>query len=199
MRTRNLIKILIVIIVLSVGLAGFLFTRKSETQILISAKTPEKIPDATGEIAGYKNWTKVNKDPERVTPALSAQCARATQAQIDQDAKNPHNDKYITVYVNDLGKSEMMTKKTPKFPVGTVIVKEKLTTPESTAPELLTVMIKRAKGYNPEVGDWEFLTFNGAATETTARGKLENCQTCHLAEKRTDYVSRRYLSYEKLK
>ena len=89
----------------------------------------------------------------------------------------------------------MLTKKNPKFPVGTVIVKEKLTTAESKDVELLTVMIKREKGYNSEVGDWEFLTFNGAGTETTARGKLENCQTCHLVEKSTDYVSRRYIRY----
>ena len=116
---------------------------------------------------------------------------------MDEEAKNPHNDKFINVYVNDLGKDEMLKKKNPNFPVGTVIVKEKLPTAESTDAELLTVMIKREKDYNSKVGDWEFLTFNGAGTETTARGKLQNCQTCHLVEKSTDYVSRRgYLPVE---
>lgn len=56
--------------------------------------------------------------------------------------------------------------------------------------ELLTVMIKRKKGYNRKVGDWEFLTCNGTGTETTSRGKLENCQSCHIENKSSDYVSR---------
>lgn len=194
---RNIVKVIVVAIVLGIGLTAFFFTRKSETQTLNPLKTPENVLDATREIAGYKDWTKVNQTPERIESRLSALCARPTQSQIERDAKNPHNDKFITVYVNAIGKDAMMTKKLPKFPVGTVIVKEKLTTAESTEPELLTVMIKREKNYNPMVGDWEFLTFNGAGTETTARGKLENCQSCHLAEKSTDYVSRKgYLPVE---
>jgi hypothetical protein len=196
MKKSFLIKIFAAAIVLLIGSAGFFFSRKSEMQTINLSKTPEKILDATGEIAGYKNWTKVNKTPELVESRLAMMCAIPTQAQVDADAKNPHNDKFITVYINDAGKDEMMTKRYPNFPVGTVIVKEKLTTAESKSPELLTVMIKREKNYNPNVGDWEFLTFNGAATETTARGKLENCQTCHLVEKKTDYVSRKYLPYE---
>ena len=197
MKNSFLIKICVVTIALLIGLTSFFFSYKSEMQTTINLRnTPEKILDATGEIAGYKNWTKVNKKPEIVVSKLALLCARPTQVQTDADAKNPHNDKFITVYVNDIGKDEMMTKKYPNFPVGTVIVKEKLTTAESKEPELLTVMIKREKDYNPNVGDWEFLTFNGTGTETTARGKLENCQTCHLVEKSTDYVSRRYLPYE---
>ena len=196
MKKSFLIKTCAAAIVLLIGLIGFSFSYKSEMQTVNLSSTPQKVLDATGEIAGYKNWTKVNKEPEIVPSAISMQCVRPTQAQLDADAKNPHNDKFINVYVNDTGKDEMMTKKAPGFPVGTVIVKEKLTTAESKEPELLTVMIKREKDYNPKVGDWEFLTFNGAGTETTARGKLENCQTCHLVEKRTDYVSRRYLPYE---
>jgi Cytochrome P460 len=196
MKKLLLIKICAAAVISSIGLLGFACSYKAEMQAINSSKTPEAIIDATGEIAGYKNWTQVNKKPAIVTSEVAMMCARPTQAQLDLDATNPHNDKFITVYINNIGKDEMMTKKSPQFPVGTVIVKEKLTTAESKAAEILTVMIKRKKDYNPKVGDWEFLTFNGAGTETTARGKLENCQTCHLAEKSTDYVSRRYLPYE---
>jgi len=196
MKKLFLIKICAAGMILLIGLIGFSCSYKAEMQPANLSKTPERILDATGEIAGYKRWTKVNKEPQIVASEVAIMCARPTEAQLDMDAKNPHNDKFITVYVNDIGKDEMVTKKYPKFPIGTVIVKEKLTTAESKEPELLTVMIKRGKDYNPKVGDWEFLTFNGAGTETTARGKLENCQTCHLVEKPTDYVSRRYLTYE---
>lgn len=184
-------------IVSLIGVIGFSCSYNAEMQSVNANKTPAKILDATGEIVGYKSWTKVNEKPEIVESKLAILCTRPTQAQIDSDAKNLHNDKFINVYINDIGKNEMMTKKNPVFPVGTVIVKEKLTTSESKEAELLTVMIKREKNYNPNIGDWEFLTFNGAGTETTARGKLENCQACHLVEKSTDYVSRRgYLPVE---
>lgn len=196
MKKSVLIKIGAAVIVLLIGLIGFSFSYKSETQAVNPSKTPG-ILDATGEIANFKSWTRVNKNPAVIPSEISALCKRPTQAEMDADAKNPHNDKFINVYVNDIGKDEMLTKKSPKFPVGTVIVKEKLPNAGSEDAELLTVMIKREKNYNPKVGDWEFLTFNGAGTETTARGKLESCQTCHLVEKSTDYVSRKgYLAYE---
>ena len=63
--------------------------------------------------------------------------------------ENPHADKFITVYVNDLGKQAMMEMRNPDFPKGSVIVKEKLTNQSSAGPELLTVMIKRETGFNP--------------------------------------------------
>ena len=77
-----------------------------------------------------------------------------------------------------------------------MIVKEKLGSADSQSPELLTAMIKREKGYNPESGDWEYLVLNGTASSLTKRGKLINCSGCHLAYKTTDYVTRTYLSDE---
>ncbi len=158
-----------------------------------SGANTAKIISGSKEISGYQNWTKVNDKPQIMLSKVSALCA----APIPKPSEdNPHNDKYINVFVNDLGKNEMLMKMKPQFPVGTIIVKEKLTTIESKTPELLTVMIKRKKGFNPKIGDWEFLTFNGAGTKITARGKLENCQKCHLEMKDTDYISRTYLPSE---
>lgn len=190
------IKSFAAVIVLLIGLLSFSPIDKSEMGQIKPSNTPPQIVDATGEITGYKNWTKVNEKPEPVFSRIAIMCARPTQAQREEESKNPHNDKFINVYVNDTGKDEMMHKKSPKFSVGTVIVKEKLSKAESDNPELLTVMIKREKNYNAEAGDWEFLTFNGDGTQTTARGKLESCQACHIAEEPTDYISRRYLPYK---
>jgi hypothetical protein len=110
--------------------------------------------------------------------------------------KNPHTDKFITVYVNDLGRKAMLEMKNPTFPQGSVIVKEKLTNQSISEPELLTVMIKREKGFNPETGDWEYMVTDGAGTTVQARGKLANCQACHLSRPNTDYIFRTYLPYE---
>lgn len=196
MRKINLIKVAIAAIVLTAGVVGFLFTRKSEMQTVNPVKTPEKVLEGKSEVVGYKNWAKVNDKPQIMVSRVSIMCARPTKKQEEMESANPHNDKYINVYVNSIGKDEMMTKKQPVFPEGTVIVKEKLSTSDSPNPELLTVMIKREKGFNPENGDWEYMTLNGDATEVTARGKLESCQACHAVDKSTDYVSRRYLPNE---
>lgn len=199
MKNPSLIKIAVIAIGLAIGFLGFAFTPKTEMQTLNAANTPKKVLSGLDEVAGYKNWTKINDKPQFMASRVAAMCASPTQKQIDDEAKNPHIEKFINVYINSPGKDEMLTKKSPKFPVGTVIVKEKLSSPDSTAPELLTVIIKREKGFNAEVGDWEFLTLNGDATEVTAKGKLESCQTCHINYDKNDYISRIYLSDEQQK
>jgi hypothetical protein len=146
-------------------------------------------------ISGYKKWTRVN--PEPVT--MAAQASQACAAVAMPDPNNPHSRKFITVYVNDIGRHAMMEEETPHFPQGSIVVKEKLSTPMSTTPELLTVMIKRASGYNPESGDWEYLVTDGTGKSIQKRGKLENCQGCHLRDKSTDYISRSYLPPEILR
>jgi Cytochrome P460 len=193
----TLIKIAVIAFILVIGLIGISYFPKSEMQ---TVNSPAQIHvDGLSEIKDYKTWTKVTGKPYLVVSKLAIQCSSPTLAQEESEAKNPHNDKFINVYVNSLGKTEMMTKKRPQFPKGTVIVKEKLTTAESTSPELLTVMLKREKGFNKGNGDWEYMTVNGEATEVAAKGKLENCMACHAVEKSTDYVSRRYLSYDFMK
>ena len=144
-------------------------------------------------IAGYRQWTRVNPKPAMIAAQVAQLCAPASAP----NPNGPHGpDKYITVYVNDIGRHAMMEEKEPHFPQGSVIVKEKLTTARSATPELLTVMIKRERGYNPESGDWEYMIVAGDGLTVQERGKLENCQSCHLMDKNTDYVSRAYLPVE---
>ena len=153
-------------------------------------------------IAGYQKWTRVNPQPKLVSSRIAIQCAMPSVAQQEMEENNPHRSKLVVVYVNDIGRAAMMEQKLPNFPQGSIIVKEKLATKESTAPELLTVMRKRESGYDSSRGDWEYMVFDGAAKVVQASGKLEKCQACHLLEKSTDYVSRSYLPanvQEKLK
>jgi hypothetical protein len=192
MKKMNLIKTAVVV-VLTIGLGGFLLTRKTETQTVEPAKTPPgKTVEGKSAVAGYQNWTKVNDQPYLMWSNVAMLCKAPTKNDYEFE-KSVHANKYVNVYVNPVGRAEMLTKKNPKFPAGTVIVKEKLSSKESTEPELLTVMIKREKGFNPEVGDWEFMTLDGAAAEVTSKGKLESCRSCHLNHAANDYVTRRYL------
>ncbi len=152
-------------------------------------------PPPTVEFLEYKRWTRVNKQPHRVLSRIITLCASPTQAQTDREKDNPHNDKFVVVYVNEAGRKAMLEQPDPRFPVGTVIVKEKHATEKSTSPELLTVMIKRDKGFNPEGGDWEYLVSDGTANEVKDRGKLATCMACHEERKAKDYVFRPYVRF----
>jgi Cytochrome P460 len=174
---------------LSSGLALYLSQPASSLPVI------EKPADGDF-IAGYKNWTRVNSEPQIVPSRLAIQCAMPTAAQLSLEEQNPHRDKFVVVYVNSIGRAAMMEQKWPRFPQGSIIVKEKLSTKESATPELLTVMKKRESGYDPNKGDWEYFVFDGTGREMKASGKLEKCQGCHLEDERTDFVSRRYIPYD---
>jgi Cytochrome P460 len=145
------------------------------------------------EIAGYRDWFKVNQTPEVMQSRTAVLCAAPSGGMSTYGPANPHHEKYITVYVNELGRKAMMEEAKPSFPEGSVIVKEKLPDKSSQTPELLTVMIKRGKGFNSDSGDWEYMVTDGSGTKVAAQGKLENCQGCHQANRGKDYVFRTYL------
>lgn len=185
---------------LVVGLAFSRSAPRAETAALTADKLPQQQPAQISEIRGYREWAKVNPQPVPiVSKVVAIMCARPTAVDREHDVSSPHADKLITVYVNELGRQAMMNELKPTFAVGSVIVKEKLAREkkgERDEPELLTVMIKRERGFNPAVGDWEFMATNGAGTKVDARGKLESCQACHAMMKETDFVSRSYLPDE---
>ena len=144
-------------------------------------------------ITNYKHWTRVNPVAAVFDANVAAMCAAANLGAVKND---PHRDKFLTVFVNEIGRKSMMEDKAPHFPQGSVIVKEKLPAKDSPSPELLTVMMKREAGFNPENGDWEYLVFDGAAKQVQTRGRLDNCQACHTMVAHTDFVYRSYLPAE---
>ena len=149
-----------------------------------SRGTTEKPLLTRTDVTQYQQWTRVNPKPVIFHAADAGQCQV-----YPQQSPSLHRDKYITVYVNEVGKRAMLTQEKPSFPCGSVIVKEKTATLTS-APELLTIMIKREKGFNPGNGDWEYAVLDGKASQVQAQGKLANCQTCHQQQKTLDYTFR---------
>jgi hypothetical protein len=146
-----------------------------------------KIP----RLAAIHRWTKVNPKPLKLPSALNTLCAQASI--VSRTVPNPHRNRYFTVYVNRIGKDAMAAAESPQFPVGSLIVKEKLPDQKARKAELLTAMIKREKGYDSEGGDWEYAVLDGAGKKTIERGKLTNCASCHAQQKASDYVFRTYL------
>ncbi len=190
---KSVSRIVISSLFVVVGIAAlttYLLTQPS------SIAVARAFPDTSiKEIAGYRAWTKVNRTPVLMQARVALDCAAPVGRGI-HGPTNPHQEKYITVYVNEVGRPAMMEQANPNFPEGSVIVKEKLPDKSSQTPELLTVMIKRGKGFNNESGDWEYMVTDGSGNKIEAQGKLENCQGCHLANRQRDYVFRSYLPYD---
>lgn len=195
MRKRRTRYAAICLLLLVVGslVAGFAFSSAPEASMTVT-RAEETKPPQVKEIDGYRDWTKVNPQPVPIASVVTAVLCRApTPDDLMHDVElSPHAGRLITVYVNELGRQAMMTERNPKFAVGSVIVKEKLLPDKRDAPELLTVMLKRERGYNPASGDWEYMVVDGTGTKIEARGKLENCQACHISRKDSGFVYRIY-------
>lgn len=84
---------------------------------------------------------------------------------------------------------------TNSFPVGTMIVKEKLRGLEGgPSADLFTGMLKREPGYNSSGGDWEWFVVAGSAglRQVVARGQLTSCLDCHEQHRATGFITSRY-------
>lgn len=156
----------------------------------VRSQSSPNVPESDlTNLSNYRQWTLVNPTPELMEPLSAISCVIIPGRQ----EPSPHLHKYVSVFVNPVAREEMMTRQSPKFPSGSMIVKEKLGSPDSTKPEVLTAMIKRAPGYNPESGDWEYLVLDGAASKIVERGKLTRCSGCHSSYEQSDFVTRTYL------
>ena len=70
------------------------------------------------------------------------------------------------------------------MPLGSVIVEEKLN--DKQAVTFIGGMIKRAAGFDPANGDWEYCYFDDKAG--FSQGKLANCAGCHAKAGESDFV-----------
>jgi hypothetical protein len=104
--------------------------------------------------------------------------------------KGAHEDGtkvFGVVYVNEVARGAMLSGRI-KFPVGSIIVRERLAQADDAQPQLLSVMYKRAPGFNPKAGDWEFLIVDGALTKIEERQKKGSCLSCHVEQRAHDFV-----------
>ena len=99
---------------------------------------------------------------------------------------------FARVYVNENARPAMSKGKT-SFPVGSIIVREKLWRADATEPALVTAMFKRERGFSPETNDWEFFVIDRGLTRIKDRDTVGNCAACHITAKETDWVFKNYL------
>lgn len=101
-----------------------------------------------------------------------------------------HTSIFGVAYVNDIARRSMLSKGPASFPTGSILVREKLLTPTAPSPDVLVVMVKRGKGFNPKANDCEFLTVSGDMKKIEKREKEGKCRACHASEASNDFVFR---------
>ena len=152
---------------------------------LLAAAEPLVI---TKESAGkfYRGFKRLTGEPRFVDPQILTLCGSAAiisnpleVARAKRARTGPHTGTSVHIYANPAA-TGAIAGDAPEFPEGAVIVKEKLG--RDAAVTGVGGMIKRAKGYDPKNGDWEFFFFTPGGDFTT--GKLANCIDCHSGGKR---------------
>jgi hypothetical protein len=109
-----------------------------------------------------------------------------------------HNKGELTfakIFVNDLAATVIREDK-PNFPIGSIIIREKLLNAEAIQPEVLTVMVKRKIGFSPKSGDWEYFVMSGDAAKIKQHETIGSCSKCHAQAAATDFVFRGFLKQQ---
>lgn len=165
------------------------------TVIAVAMVQPANADPRPNEIKDYRDWVCVTPEAVNMAPWVAKLCRVAPE----YGKENPHLKTTFKVFVNEKGKHAMASPE-PIFPVGSVIVKEKFeansksTAPSNPKPNLLTVMVKRDKGYDSPNGDWEYFTAAGNGKVNSKTLSTKHCQSCHQGKKSSDYTFRTYAS-----
>lgn len=123
--------------------------------------------------------------PGVLSGSLSAPSNKGNE---DKKSHEAGDKSFGVVYVNSIARETMSAEPPSEFPRGSIIVREKLAATDNTKPQLLAVMIKRARGFNAAANDWEFLVVDGAMTKIRMRQKKGSCLNCHVSQKARDFV-----------
>ncbi|MGC4046943.1 MAG: cytochrome P460 family protein [Armatimonas sp.] len=160
------------------------------------------------QLAGFRKWHRATEAPYRQVRLISAMCAAPVPIGASKGSKlvftNPHLNYDVHVFVN-AARQDSMKLDGPKFPEGSVVVKEKYEAPNSdkSSPRavLLTVMRKREAGYDSKNGDWEYFTGDPQTLrlKKVAGKALKTCQDCHANYSKQDFITKTYLAQPPLK
>ncbi len=166
------------IMFLTGGIAGTIYDdNKSDAELLEFARNRAQCE-------------RVTADPIDIVPIALIDCREPTPIR-EKNSSNPHRQASIHVYANSIAVAPLWDPY-EKFPVGSILLKEKFDVEKMDTATLYTGMIKREAGYFPYCGDWEFFTLDGAIAQVTSRGKTESCAACHRDFAKSDFVSKQY-------
>jgi hypothetical protein len=161
------------------------------------AAAPPATESAITEIAGgYSSYRKMTAGLVFVNPELAMLCIGASREQVEsaRTTKGPHAHSAVVTYMNEIAARDFRRSPASYAP-GAVIVKQKTLLSyrgdKSRAGATATDngvggMVKRAKGFDPAHGDWEYFYFEDAAKIES--GRISSCIKFHDAARGADYV-----------
>lgn len=152
----------------------------------------------------YINYRLMTHHPVSVDPFVMERCGPTFKSQLDEARvkHGPHANAVINVLMNELAAGTFTNRALP-YPVGSVIVKQKLIQEyydEKLSQTVLAMngvggMIKRAPGYDPANGDWEYFYLENSEAlyflekpKKIESGRLASCVACHAYAHTTDHV-----------
>jgi Cytochrome P460 len=158
-----------------------------------SSGTPAAPSGAASADASAPEGTLDDARIEAAASTYATAFARVNRAPFatQQHAGNP----MVNVYANDVavGTYRAIAPSAPApagfaFRPGSMLVKEMLDA--SGRPEVLTVMYKKAPGYDVTHHDWWYgrLDPSGAPTQPSYAGKVDFCVACHEGAAGSDYA-----------
>lgn len=151
--------------------------------LLAVAEEPIALP---ADLAAYRTWMSPTTQPVAVPARLWNMCAIPTAEHRAEAAKEhgPHAARLVRVYANALAAAELPHQE-HRFPVGSVIAKDKLGAMSDDLPLGVAFMLKGKDARFRDTGGWEFRfypeTGDAAATHRA-------CASCHRHARAGDYV-----------
>jgi hypothetical protein len=143
--------------------------------------------DATGAAAvpDLAHFVALDATPVAITPTQSFLCAGPPPDLQREMAHEP----CIRVFADPVAAAALAAG--GPLPVGSVIAKAKYAGGADRTPTLYTVMIKRAAGYAPAVGDFAFAVVSGDGTRWVPHD-TRSCVNCHEGFAERGYLARDY-------
>ena len=144
----------------------------------------------------YAKLTAMTPKAVLVSPRLVMYCRGISQSEVEAAAKTlgPHAHTSVRIFMSDQA-ADAFRLKAQSYPVGSIVVKEKQglgywgdnqVNRGAKTHSGVGGMIKRAKGYDRDHGDWEYFYFEDPAKIES--GKIASCVQCHAAAAEMDYV-----------
>jgi len=142
----------------------------------------------------YHSFEKITPTPVLGDPILLVRCTTLTpvEAEAETAKAGPHALALISIYMNSLAAHAFRAG--DRYPEGSIIVKEKAVSQTHANPlfnaDAATTgtggMIKRAAGYDPSNGDWEYFYFSDP--NRVEHGRIASCVECHARAGASDHV-----------
>jgi hypothetical protein len=148
----------------------------------------DKVADRKAVI-DYSGWPATTEQPFDVAEQQLALC-RPPGTSPDL---GPHKKPGLRIFANQVAR-DALSKEPKSIPEGATVVKEKW---GGDADRLLAyaAMIKRAPGYDPKHGDWEYVYVDFGGKSAVERGRIQSCIRCHASAKSRDYLFGTHLHF----